>query len=71
MTRLIRFSYTRIFSLRSNSRIKRIFTDLILLYFTMSASLPPQLAKLIKKYPQNHSHINLNSFLQKVEVYKF
>ena len=30
---------------------------------TMPASLPPQLAKLIQKYPQNHSHINLNSFL--------
>ena len=31
---------------------------------TMPASLPPQLAKLIQKYPQNHSHINLNSFLK-------
>ena len=34
MTRLFRFSYTRIFSLRSNSRIKRILTDLFLLYIS-------------------------------------
>ena len=33
---------------------------------TMPASLPPQLAKLIQKYPQNHSHINLNSFLKAI-----
>ena len=29
---------------------------------TMPALLPLQLAKLILNYPQNHSHINLNSF---------
>ena len=32
----------------------------------MPASLPLQLAKLILKYPQNHSHINLNSFLESI-----
>ena len=37
---------------------------------TMPASLPLQLAKLILKYPQNHSHINLNSFLGLVTIRK-
>ena len=47
------------------SAFKDFFGDFYqVLSVTMPVSLPPRLAKLIQKYPQNHSHINLNSFLE-------